>query len=80
MSGEARRFLLACQLAVDLAKKHNCVQRVYRAGETTIFYPHPEYRTDWLFKAWPGGRKELSLRGTELLKNNNVSAKELETK
>lgn len=80
MNGEARRFLLACQLAVDLAKKHGCVQRVYRVGETTVFYAHPEYRADWLFKAWPGGRKELSLQGTELLKINNVSTKETETK
>ena len=26
------------------------------------------YWKDWIFKAWPGGRKQLSIEGTELLK------------
>lgn len=52
---------------VKMARAENKLCYLYKssAGYLTSF----EYWDDWLFKAYPGGRKILSVAGNNLVKN-----------
>jgi len=60
-------ILEAISKAFHTAKKTGrlcyVVSRLDGDGYLTTF----EYRNDWLFRAYPGGRRELSIRGNELV-------------
>lgn len=58
----------AIKMFIEMAKKEKQICYLY-------FYNFPmgvfgacfEYWDDWLFKAYPGGRTELSVKGKEIL-------------
>jgi len=60
-------FLEACEETVKEAEHHNKVAYLYknRIGNFRWGVSH-QYLGDWLFKAYPGGRKILSVEGTKL--------------
>ena len=53
-------LLQAAKETVMLAKEFNTPAYLY--------HWHNEYWNDWMFKAYPGGRKVLSIDGRELAK------------
>lgn len=52
---------------IQKAKRLERLCYLYRRQDGS-FYTSFEYRNGWLFRAYPGGRKELSTRGNELVK------------
>lgn len=59
-------FIAACALAIKQSQETNNLIYVY---ETPHAYPLSYCYVDgWLFRAYPGGRKELSRKGVELAK------------
>jgi hypothetical protein len=53
----------AVRVAKEARQLCYVIERHDGDGYTTTF----EYQKGWLFKAYPGGRKELSVRGNELV-------------
>jgi hypothetical protein len=52
---------------VNMAKEHDRVCYLYQSrGGFCEFGASFLYWSDWLFKAYPGGRKQLSVKGNEL--------------
>lgn len=64
-------FREACLEAVQKAREHNVVFYVYSAPTHWQITPSSagyfQEGTHWLFRAFPGGRKELSIAGNHLL-------------
>lgn len=64
-------FREACEDAIRQAKEHNVVFYVYSG--TTMWNITPTYQdvfktgAKWLFKAYPGGRHEMSVEGNHVL-------------
>lgn len=61
-------FLEACEETVKEAERHNKVAYLYknRIGNFRWGVSH-QYWDDWLFKAYPGGRKVMSVEGSKLV-------------
>lgn len=63
-------FIQACSNAILKAKDLGVVHRVYRIGNSDRYDAERDYptgnRRDWLFMAYPGGRKELSMAGVKV--------------
>lgn len=58
-------FKVAMTRAINLARNTEKLLYVYeRNGEFEI---SNDYRRGWLFLAYPGGRKELSLAGAQMV-------------
>ena len=58
--------------AVKLAKNEFCIFYVYQ-NENGNFDISPTLKSDWLFKAYPGGRKVISIAGKERMNENDLS-------
>ena len=58
-------ILEAMQKTIDEAKSSGCLCYLYerKAG----YFLSAKYWDDWLFQAYPGGRKILSKKGSELV-------------
>ena len=59
-------FRIACSSAVSRAKSTLSICRVYQSESGTFSVlsdKEAESVTGWLFMAYPGGRKAMSLRG-----------------
>ena len=67
-------FFDACESAIEYSASSGYRYFVYRASETS-FSGTPELREKWLFRAYPGGRKQLSLEGKNFLKEQGVDVK-----
>jgi hypothetical protein len=52
---------------VDMAIVGGRICYLYKRRSKYSFQASYHYWNDWLFKAYPGGRKQLSIRGKELL-------------
>lgn len=52
---------------VEMAKDQDRVCYLYRNKITREYEISFTYWKDWLFRAWPGGRKELSVDGSKYL-------------
>lgn len=70
-------FQEACEVVVKQAQEENRVLHLYknRIGNFTWGVSH-RYWSDWLFKAYPGGRKELSVEGTKLMQSESSLTKD----
>lgn len=66
--GMNMNFREACEECVKQAQDEDRVIYLYknRIGNYTWGASH-QYWDDWLFKAYPGGRRELSVEGTKLV-------------
>lgn len=66
-------FALACKNAIEKSKKINTVCRVYRSYNAFYVNSDKERGDEgtfgWLFMAYPGGRKVLSLEGAKNLQS-----------
>jgi hypothetical protein len=72
-------FLQACVDAARKAKDKGVVFYVYEAP--TMWHITPNYhRHSWLFRAYPGGRKEMSEAGARLAEAEGVNVRESEPK
>lgn len=58
-------FVEACVQAAEKSKKYETIIYVYYSSESWVI--GPAYKKGWLFKAYPGGRKVLSMDGKTLL-------------
>lgn len=69
-------FVLACSNAIQRAKSLNKVCRVYQSFNAFYVNSDSERGEDgslgWLFMAYPGGRKVLSLAGAKLCNELNI--------
>ena len=69
-------FVLACSNAIQRAKSLNTVCRVYQSFNAFYVNSDKERGDDgtfgWLFMAYPGGRKVLSLAGVKLCRELNI--------
>lgn len=69
-------FTLACSNAIQRAKSLNKVCRVYQSFNVFYVNSDSERGEDgslgWLFMAYPGGRKVLSLTGVKLCDELNI--------
>lgn len=65
-------FQEACEMTVKQSKEENRLCYLYknRIGNFTWGVSH-QYWKDWLFKAYPGGRKVLSVEGTKLMQSES---------
>ena len=59
--------------AVKLAELEFHIFYVYQNAKSEFFISS-ELSSNWLFKAYPGGRKVLSMAGRELLSLDELSA------
>jgi hypothetical protein len=69
----AMTIFKAISKAFHTAKKTGRLCYVVAArngGYVTTF----EHRKDWLFKAYPGGRRQLSTRGAELVQDEQSNS------
>lgn len=59
-------FKMTCSNATIIAEIRNTLQYVY--AEDDKFVISGWAGRSWLFRVWPGGRKQVSMAGKELLK------------
>lgn len=52
--------------AIKAAKQSGKI--FYVCGDNGNYRITSSYQDVWLFRVWPGGRKELSIKGNELVK------------
>lgn len=61
-------FLEAMTEVANMAINQNRIVYLYKGnGGKSKWWASLAYWNDWLFKAWPGGRKVLSVEGTKIL-------------
>lgn len=60
----SKMFSLAMATTIKTAKETDQLCYLYRVDNQYVIANH--YVEDWLFKAWPGGRKVLSMAGKQL--------------
>lgn len=69
-------FALACSNAISRAKSLDTVCRVYQSYNTFYVNSDKERGDEgtfgWLFMAYPGGRKVLSLAGVKMCNGLNI--------
>lgn len=56
--------------AVIRARRSGHIHYVYEFPShfLVLDHPHPDITIHWIFRAYPGGRKELSKRGSEIVR------------
>ena len=64
--GAINQMAVAMRKVVEMAQHENKVCYLYKNNLTKEYEASYTYWKDWLFKAWPGGRKQLSVEGTKL--------------
>lgn len=58
-------ILEAMQKTITEAKTSGNLCYLYEKDDG--YWVSTQYQKDWLFRAYPGGRKELSMRGSKLV-------------
>jgi hypothetical protein len=73
-NGEIMNFTEAMAETVKQAQEENRLVYLYKNRIGNFKWGiSAQYWDDWLFKAYPGGRKELSVSGTKLLQTQDVT-------
>lgn len=62
-----RMRLTTVEVVVETAKDTGRLCYVVKRQNGDDYVTTFEYRKDWLFRAYPGGRRELSIKGNELV-------------
>ena len=60
-------FYQAIEAAKNKAKELWKLCYVYE-GDNSNFHVSSDYKKGWLYRIYPGGRQELSIKGNELLR------------
>jgi hypothetical protein len=76
---EFQTFLSHAAAITALAKERGCKLLLYR-GKSGKYFSSTHIWDDWLFKVYPGGRKEFSVIGKELVESWGVNLNEVTRK